>query len=153
MKSMTVVKVVVLCCIFLLVSFHEARAGDYSVAFTNDIKKTTNEAGSSCSSISINYWSGTNGKKVQSSSTLGAYSPQTLTIKNAGACSSLDITATCHYWQTSYTNYGKMSQYSSSYWVYETKTQSFGCCHNATIGLALTRQGDGAVTLLNITCQ
>ncbi len=153
MKSMTVAIMAALCSVFLLVSFHEAQSADYSVTISNDIYKTNNNMGNTCNPVTLIYWSSGIGKKTQLSNALGI-SKQTLTITGAGSCSSLDLTVTCHYFQTNYYHKGQKSEESWGRWVDESKTQSFTCCHTASIGVALNNLG-GNVTnqLLNITCQ
>lgn len=142
-----------ICGVFLPGLFQQALAADYSVTVSNTIRRTTNEVGSSCNPLYLTYWAGGNGTRAQASNTLGVYSPQTVTIKNAGSCSSLEITATCHYFQTSYTNKGKLSETSWGHWVDETKTQSIPCgCHAASVGLALVQQGSVTNTVMAITC-
>jgi hypothetical protein len=130
-----------------------ASAGDYSVTLNNKIFQTTNETGSSCNPVSLTYWSGGTGSKAQTSRPLSANSPQTLTIRNAGSCSSLEITATCHYFQTVFTNKGRPSQTAYSHWVDDTKTQGFSCCHTVDIGIAESTAGNVTYQVLGITCR
>ena len=153
MKRMVAATAMAICGIFLLVSIHEASAADYSVKVSNTIRNTTNEVASVCNPVYLSYWAGATGTRAQASDTLGAFNPQTLTVRNTGACSSMEITATCHYFQTSYTNKGKLSETSWGHWVDETKTQSIPCgCHAASVGLALVQQGSVANTVMAITC-
>jgi hypothetical protein len=150
-KSIVATLVIAGFCLFFL--SQESWSADYSVTAANNIYQTTNETGSSCSSVILNYWSGSSGSRTQSSGTLSGRSSQTLTIRNAGSCSSIDISASCHYFGTAYTNYGKLSQTALSRWTDETKTQSLSCCHNVSIGLKVVTAGSNANTLLDIKCQ
>lgn len=155
MNGMKTVMAMVFCSVFFLLSSHEALAADYSVTATNNIYKIYKGAnpGSPCQLVRLEYWSGGNGSRAELPSALGMYTPQTLTVKNVHSCSSLELTATCHYFQTSYTHYGQLSQTSWSQWVDETKTQTIPCgCHAVSIELELADQGTVKNTVLKIVC-
>lgn len=132
-----------ICGVFMLSSLHTAWPGDYSVSVRNNVHKLLNDPPATCSPISLTYWSGSDGAKAQSSETLYYTTPMTLTIKNAGSCSSMDLTVRCHYFQTIFNYYG-----SSGSWVDETKTQSIPCGNHAA-SIVLTR--NGSLTVMGIT--
>lgn len=143
MTGKTGVKTMAISGVFVLFSLHTAWSGDYSVSVNNSVHKLRNDPPATCTPISLTYWSGSNGAKAQSSETLYYTTPKTLTIKNAGPCSSMDLTVTCRYFQTIFDNYG-----SSGGWVTETKSQSIPC-GNHSASIVLTR--NGSLTLLGIT--
>ena len=154
MKSLKVVKIAALCGMFLLISFHEAQSADYSLQVVNEMYKGNNDVGNTCNPVTLAYW-GTNGSgsRVSLPSGLG-YRSQTLTVNNAGSCSSMDLTIKCHYLKTNYVNKGRASETSYSSWVDEDKSQSLACgCHGVVVGLQLVTQGSSSYQALKITCQ
>ena len=153
MKRLKVGKIAVLCGMLLLVSFQEARSADYSLTVGNEIYKTNNNSHSPCDPVTFEFWA-TDGSGSRNSGSLYG-SVTSLTIKNAKGCSSMSLYAKCHYYRTSYTNYGRMSQVGQSMWVDEEKTQSLACgCHKAVVGLQVNNLGNGVASqALSITCQ
>ncbi len=124
-------------------------AGDYSVKIANNL---TNSA--TCNQVRLLYWSGGTGSQANSSSPLRAHSPQTLTIKNANPCSSVELQVSCRYFQTTYSNYGSLRQTAWSQWVEETTTQKIACGkHGANVDLALADHGNVKITVLDIKAQ
>ncbi len=124
-------------------------AGDYSVKIANNL---TNSA--TCNQVRLLYWSGGTGSQANSSSPLRAHSPQTLTIKNANPCSSVELQVSCRYFQTTYSNYGSSRQTGWSGWMDRTTTQKIACGkHSAIIDLALTDYGNVQITVLDIKAQ
>jgi hypothetical protein len=139
-------KTITICSFFLLVLLNPAFAGDYSVTIANKLP-----SGATCNQVRLTYWSGGNGSQANSSSPLRGYSPQTLTIKSASSCSSVELQVSCRYFQTTYTNYGRLSQTAWSQWVNETKVQNIACGnHDASVDLVLADHGSVKITVLDI---
>ena len=153
MNGKRIAATLVIACFCLVCLSQEAWSGSFSVTATNNIYKISNNSANPCSPVILNYWSGGNVSKAQLPNPLNSYSPQILTVSNVGSCSSIDITASCHFFATQYTNYGKMSQTGWSRWVDETKTQSLSCCTNVSIGAKVAVSGMNADTVLEIKCQ
>lgn len=139
-------------CLFL--SIPTASLADYTMSVSNGIRKTTNETGSSCSPVSVTCWSANgNGTKQQLPAPLGPYSPHTFSFRNT-SCASLDITVSCHFFKTVYTNKGRMSETSHGSWADESKTQTCpGGSHKAEVGLTEGVSGNITYQTLSITCQ
>lgn len=120
------------CALFLLLAASAARADkSYSVTLYNGLVEATGNGGCTCQPVSATCWTQDgSGAKLQTRNPLNGYTPQTLTFKltdKQGTCTSIDVTATCHYFQTTWTNKGRASQTSHSSWADETTTASLGC--------------------------
>jgi len=130
-----------------------AWAADYSVTVANVIHKTINND-NSCAPVSITCWNTNgNGAKLQLPEALSRYAPGTVTFKGM-TCTSLDIIATCRYFQTIYTNKGRLSETSHGQWANDTRTASCSAnCHNAEIAITEVTAGNTSTQYPVINCK